>query len=194
MSGRQVHSGTFWNPWRLGGWGLALGLLLLPAIAMQFTGEVQWTLSDFLVAAMMLAILGLGIELTVRVTRNSLHRAGAAVALLSGFLVIWINGAVGIIGNEDHPANLMFFGVIALAIAGSFICRFRARGMARNMAMTGLAQLTAPLIAIAIWSLPVTVDLVKTLIFNAGLAGFWLASAWLFRQAAESGEPLINVN
>ena len=194
MSGRQVHSGTFWNPWRLGGWGLALGLLLLPAIAMQFTGEVQWTLSDFLVAAMMLAILGLGIELTVRVTRNSLYRAGAAVALLSGFLVIWINGAVGIIGNEDHPANLMFFGVIALAIAGSFICRFRARGMARNMAMTGLAQLTAPLIAIAIWSLPVTVDLVKTLIFNAGLAGFWLASAWLFRQAAESGEPLINVN
>ena len=60
--------------------------------------------------------------------------------------------------------------------------------------MTGLAQLTAPLIAIAIWSPPVTVDLVKTLIFNAGLAGFWLASAWLFRGAAKSGEPLINVN
>ena len=194
MMREQTHSGSFWNPWRIAGWSLAGGLVILPAIAMQFTGEVQWTVADFVFAAMMFGLVGLGIELTVRATRNSSYRAGAAVALLSGFLVIWINGAVGIIGDEDHPANLMFFGVIAIAIVGAFMARFKSSAMGRVMTAAGSTQFAVPLIAIAIWGPPFTVDLVRTLMFNAVLAGLWLLSAWLFRRAAESAERFINVN
>ena len=39
------------NPWRLTLWGGVLCLLLLPLIAMQFSKEVNWTASDFVVAA-----------------------------------------------------------------------------------------------------------------------------------------------
>jgi predicted membrane channel-forming protein YqfA (hemolysin III family) len=45
--------------------GLAL-LLLIPFFAMQFTYEVNWTLSDFLVAGVLLFVTGLLIELVFR--------------------------------------------------------------------------------------------------------------------------------
>lgn len=190
----ETSTGGFWNRWRIAGWGFAASLLILPAVAMNFTAEVNWTVSDFLIMGMMIGCVGLGIELVVRATRNNSYRGGAAVALLTGFLVTWANGAVGIIGNEGNPANLMFFGVIALAVTGSFLVRFKAPGMARTMASAALGQFAVPLIAIAIWSPPFTVDLVRTLLFNSIFAGFWLVSAWLFREAPESGEPYINVN
>jgi hypothetical protein len=127
-------------------------------------------------------------------TRNRRYRGGAAVALLTAFLVTWANGAVGIIGDEDHPANLMFFAVIAIAIGGAFLARFKARGMDRAMALAAIGQFAVPLIAMAIWSPPIDLGLVKTLLFNSVFACLWLASAWLFRGAAESAERYINVN
>ena len=35
------------NRWRPAIWGAAAFLLVLPAVAMQFTSEVNWTASDF---------------------------------------------------------------------------------------------------------------------------------------------------
>ena len=52
------------------------------------------------------------------------------VAALGAFFLVWVNGAVGIIGNEENQANLLFFGVLAVAVVGSLIARFRAKGMA----------------------------------------------------------------
>lgn len=187
MTGEQTGR-NFWSRWRIAGWGTAATLLVLPAVAMQFTREVQWSVGDFMIAAAMFGVLGLGIELTVRATRNSRYRAGAAVALLTGFLVIWVNGAVGIIGSEENPANLMFFGVIAMAIGGAFLSMFNASGMARTMILAGLGQFAVPFIAIAIWSPPLTADVARTIIFNSVFAGLWLISGWLFRQAEPKAE------
>ena len=79
MDMEQARSGNFWNVWRVIGWGTAATLLILPAVAMQFTSEVNWTLGDFLIAAMMFAVVGLGIELAVRSGRNPSYRSAAAV-------------------------------------------------------------------------------------------------------------------
>jgi hypothetical protein len=184
MASEQISGGGFWNAWRISGWGIGAGLLLLPATAMQFTGEVNWTVSDFLFMAMMISCVGLGIELAVRASRSSRYRAGAAVSLLTGFLVIWANGAVGIIGDEGDTANLLFFGVIGLAVGGAFLARFRPGGMARAAAIAAAAQLAVPLIAKARGSIPRTAEVTKTLLFNTVFAALWLLSAWLFRQAS----------
>lgn len=79
------------------GWGLVVLILLTPLIAMRFTPEVAWTASDFLFAAVLLVGAGVLIELAVRKVRN---RAGAlmvAGAVVLAVLLIWAQGAVGIV-------------------------------------------------------------------------------------------------
>ena len=53
-------------PWRAIGWGGAAVLLALPFIAMQFTRDVTWTLSDFAAFGVMLLMVGIPLELAVR--------------------------------------------------------------------------------------------------------------------------------
>ena len=42
----------------------------------------------------------------------------AVPSLLAALLVAWVNLAVGIIGEPDHPANLMYAGVVVIGALG----------------------------------------------------------------------------
>jgi undecaprenyl pyrophosphate phosphatase UppP len=66
---------------------------------MQFTNEVQWTLSDFIVAGLLLLSTGLLIELVLRRTMKPRHRFVAVALIVLAFLLIWIELAVGIFGT-----------------------------------------------------------------------------------------------
>ena len=134
--------------WRIVIWGTAAFLLLLPLIAMQFTNEMNWDETDFIVFGTMLFSACSVYELAARMTPNSAYRAAVGVAVMAAFILIWMNLAVGIIGSEDSPANLMYGGVLAVAITGAFIVRFRPYGMARALAATALAQALVGVIAL----------------------------------------------
>ena len=172
----NIEGGRRVNPWRMAGWGLAALLLLLPLVAMQFTAEVDWTGSDFVFAGLLIGGVGLALELAVRMSHNRAYRAGAGAALAAAFMIVWANGAVGMIGSEDNPYNLLFLGVIGLALIGSVAARFRAGGMAVAMAVAAAAHL-----AVALGGLPT--DRHGALV-SAAFAGLWLLSTALFRKAA----------
>lgn len=82
---------------RLALWGFAGFLLLLPAIAMQITHEVNWGAEDFLAAALLIGGTGLGVELAARFikTRGTMFIAIAFVVLVT--VLIWAELAVGIL-------------------------------------------------------------------------------------------------
>ena len=165
--------------WRALYWGCAALIMLLPVAAMQFTSDVGWTSEDFTFAAVLLGLTGGVLEAALRTGGQLAFRIGAAMALGACFLLVWVNGAVGIIGNEDDPANLMFAGVILIAMAGSLVAGFRADRMARAMQVTAGAQVTVFLIALASGAgfIPFA-----TLFFT----GVWLGSAALFAKAARA--------
>jgi hypothetical protein len=186
-----IGQGAGWrSPWRLLLWAVPTALLIAPAVAMQFTAEVQWSAFDFVFAAALLyGTTGL-IDLAVRKGGSMADRLGAGLAVLISFLLVWINGAVGMIGNEDNPANLMFLVVIGIAAVGAAIARFRARGMARAMGAAAIAQgaITA-LVPIRNWG---TEDAPGTLglMFLVGVfAVLWGLSAALFVKAAHDQRP-----
>jgi hypothetical protein len=143
---------------------------------MRFTEEVDWTPFDFMLAGVLIGSVGGTIELTVKKTRSYAYRGGVACALASAFLTIWATGAVGMIGSEDGPFNLLFLGVIALALVGAVAACFRATGMARAMLLTAIAQAGVSVAGLATDPLGG--------IFGAAIAGVWLLSAALFRKAA----------
>jgi hypothetical protein len=167
--------------WRIAAWTAAALLLLLPLLAMQVSGEVAWGPADFAMAGVLIAGVGAAFELALRMNGNLAHRAAAAVALAAAFLLIWINLAVGIIGTEADPANLVYGGVLVLGIAGAAIARFRPHGMALALAAPALAQALA---AIAALIAGFGQAAMVTAIFIAP----WLLSAWLFGLAARQRE------
>ncbi len=119
---------------------------------------------------------------------SSAYRFAVGVALAAAFILVWLSLGVGIIGMDGDPANLMYFGVLAVGIIGALIARFQPRGMALALFATALAQALVGAIALIAglgypWSGPLEL---------LGLNGFFVAlfvgSAWLFRHAAR-GRP-----
>lgn len=82
--------------WRLIGWGFAAAALLAPAIAMQFTTEVNWTASDFVTVATMFLVAGGAIELSVRMIHSGLTRRLVLIVIIGAFLWLWAELAVGV--------------------------------------------------------------------------------------------------
>jgi peptidoglycan/LPS O-acetylase OafA/YrhL len=74
-------------------------LLLVPFIAMQFTEEVNWTLSDFVIAGTLLLGTGLLCELVLRKIKKFEHRLLICAALLGLLFLVWAELAVGVFGT-----------------------------------------------------------------------------------------------
>lgn len=122
-------------------------------------------------------------------TDNSAYRLGAGVALGAAFLLVWLSLGVGIIGRDGDPANLMYFGVLAVGIIGALIARFQPRGMARALFATALAQTSVAAIALIAglgypWSGPLELS-----VLNGFFVALFVGSAWLFQKAARAQSP-----
>jgi dipeptide/tripeptide permease len=74
-------------------------LLLIPFIAMQFTNEVAWTISDFVAMGVLLLGTGFLCELVWRKVAKTKHRIILCAVIIGIFLLIWAELAVGIFGT-----------------------------------------------------------------------------------------------
>jgi len=181
-----VSNSPLWRGVRWLVWGGAALLLLLPLVAMQFTSEVNWTLSDFVVMGVLLAMVGGAFELAVRVARSNTYVVAFGIAVATAFLTIWINLAVGIIGGEDNRANLMFVGVLAIALIGAVLARLEPLRMARAAEVTAAVQ-----VLVGVAALFIAPDQPEGVILSGILAAAWYASACLFRIAARDQQAMV---
>ncbi|MBO9675801.1 MAG: hypothetical protein J7577_20310 [Sphingobacteriaceae bacterium] len=78
---------------------LTTGILAIPLIAMQFTNEVKWTLTDFLTAGTLLLSTGLAVELVIRNLKTGTLRTIILLVILLVLFLIWAELAVGIFGT-----------------------------------------------------------------------------------------------
>jgi len=76
--------------------GVPLILLLIPLLSMQFTDEVNWNATDFVIAGVLLFGTAGICELVFRKVNNRDIRLGIVVALLIFLVLIWAELAVGI--------------------------------------------------------------------------------------------------
>ncbi len=105
-------------------------------------------------------------------------------------LLVWMIGAVGVLGRAGDRADLMYIGVFAVGIIGAIISRFQPHGMARALFATALAQALVAVIALIAGMHQAPYSSVGEIL---GLNGFFVAlflgSAWLFRNAARERTP-----
>ena len=184
---------AWWGGVRALVWGGATLLLLIPAVAMRFTAEVQWTGGDFAaVGALLLAACG-AFEMGARVARSRAYLLSVVLAVVAALALVWVSLAVGILGGEGNAANLLFLAVIAVGGMGALLARGRSEGMSGAMVATAGAQALVCVLAVAAgWASPGMRGVYEAAVGTILFGGLWLSAAWLFRTAAnaESVQPV----
>lgn len=74
-------------------------ILMLPMLGMQFTDEVNWTPSDFVLMGALLSGTGFMLMLVARKVRNPRYKMLAGAGLVLALLLVWAELAVGIFGT-----------------------------------------------------------------------------------------------
>lgn len=77
---------------------LATGLILLiPLVAMQFSSEVNWNLTDFIIMGVLL--FGAGSIFVLAARRTTKHRLIIGCVVVIALLWLWVELAVGLFTN-----------------------------------------------------------------------------------------------
>lgn len=114
-------------------------------------------------------------------SRPSSYRWAFGMALAAAFLLVWIIPAVGIYGESGAPADLPYYYILAVGIAGALISRFRPRAMALVLLAMAVGQLLVEVNGLLSgWG--------TRWILNGFFAALWIGSALLFLRAAKE-EP-----
>ncbi len=178
------------NSIRLKVWYVAFttaAILVAPLVAMQVTDEVNWGLLDFIVMGFLLFGTGIAYVMISRISERIAYKTAVGIAVISGFLLIWLNLAVGIIGSENNPVNLIYFGVLAIGIIGAVVSHLRPIGMSLTMFATAIALILVPVIVLIFWSssLGESPGIVGVFGVNAFFSALFVTSALLFKSAAK---------
>jgi hypothetical protein len=164
--------------------GATLAILLIPFTAMRFDTEVDWSLSDFILMGILLFGFGSAFVLISRVSEKPAYRWATAVAVGTGFFLIWSNLAVGLIGSENNLINSWYFLIPMYGLLGSIVVRFQAPKMAWVLLGAAGIQVLITIGALATGAQHLPYSSVTEIIgVNAFFTAFWLASAALYRQA-----------
>jgi len=149
---------------------------------MQFSDEVMWSSSDFVVAAIgSYGALG-AYKLLARLSSDSVFRAGYGFAIGGALMLLWVNLAVGL---TDSAADGFYLMVVAMAAVGLITLRERPALLAIAMVATALAQALVGMVALAMGIVPAHNSpfqiLGLAILFSAPFA----ISASFFRKAAQ---------
>jgi hypothetical protein len=159
---------------------------MVPLLAMIFGDEVKWGPLDFAVAGALFMASGLAFEMALKRASNFTYRAAAGVAIFAALFLVWVNLAVGVIGDEGNPANAMYIGVLAVGFIGARLARLKPEGMARALVAMAAAQSLVGAIAL-VFRLGAPVDTgLKTVGVNGLFVTLFLFAALLFRWSARS--------
>jgi len=110
---------------------------------------IQADAADVVLAAAFVFSAGLTYEFVARTMSNRAYRFAVGLAVVTAFALTWANR---VLAADENPANLMYLGVVVIGVIGAAISRLRARGMARALFGTAVAQMLVPFIALVFWN------------------------------------------
>lgn len=143
---------------------------------------------DIVLIATLFSGISIAYKLLSRKKEKKIYRFAALLALATAFFVTWVNLAVGVIGSENNPINLLFFLVLIVGIIGASLSHFKPKGMSNTLVAMGFVQFFIPFIALIINkpSIATSDDLrgvIFIIIFNSVFSLLFAISALLFRRA-----------
>ena len=177
-------------------WTIVIVLILILLIVMQFSNEINW--SETLAYSIILLIAGGLYELYQWLKKQSkMYRIARYIGLFWIFFLGRVSGAIGIIGSENNPANIMYRAIPGIIIIGSLISQFKPYWMAFTLFITAFVQILVPIIALFIWPSKVSWGeawVIGVFILNSIFSLIFIISALLFLRAKKSEIRLTKKN
>lgn len=171
---------------------IAVGTLIFLAIPLilTLTGSgvdgvgFHWTLGDFIFAFVLIFGTGTLFELArKKAGKNMLYKIAAGMAFIGLFSLVWVNGAVGIIGDSDINA---FYGIVALTIIiGTIIARLEPKKMSYTLYTAAFIQFFIPIVALILKEPDFSPGVVYVFILNAFWVTLFSGSAFFFEKAKD---------
>jgi hypothetical protein len=163
----------------------ALGLLMVPLVASQVVEGWNWGPGGFVFAYVMFFGTGLAYALIARHMGAWAYKAGVGLALVAGFVMGW--GSMVHLSESENPANLVYFGVLAVGGIGAWLARLEARGMAR-----ALFAMAAALALVGVLAVTLSLDapsgpMRNVAVLHGVFVALFIASGLLFRHASLAG-------
>lgn len=161
---------------------VAAGLLMVPLVASQVVEGWNWPAGAFVRVYVLFFATGLAYALIARKMGAWAYKAGVGLALVTGFALGWSNMVH--VADSGNPANLVYYGVLAVGGVGVCLARLEARGLART-----LFAMAATLALIAV-TLPSGAPpyLARNMAIGHGVyTALFTASGLLFRHASLAG-------
>jgi hypothetical protein len=166
-------------------------ILMIPVIGMQVSDGWNWTAFDFVFATVLLVGTGLGIEFISRRSTAKPYKYGVILAFLGVFFLVWINGAVGIIGSENNDVNMLYPLVPLVGIFGAIISRLRAKGLSYTLMVMAVMVALIPLVGYTFLNPDISEmglfrDVIKVIMINTFFVLVFVGSGMLFKEADRS--------
>lgn len=168
---------------------LGTGIFLLLPLYLTLTGSgvdgigFHWTPGDFV---FMFLIIFLPIFLFDQARKkwagNGAYKTAAGLALLGSFLLLWVNGAVGIIGESDF--NMLYVLVVFTLFIGSIVARGKPQGMSYTLFAAAFVQAIIPVIALVMKEPDFSPGVMRVFVLSAFWVMLFVGSGLLFRQAS----------
>ncbi len=148
---------------------------------------MNWTLFDFVVAGGLLTATLMAGWVIFRSGHSAAHRLAGGLAALGALVMVWANGAVGLVSTPDDSANLLLLGVLPIGLMIAVIERFRAEGLVRGFAVMAVLQLAAGITIFAMgWGADGAAWPFDLLGVTLVYAGLWGVCAWLMTRSTKS--------
>ncbi len=171
-------------------WAIGIGLLLSIPLIMTYLGNGieggngwHWTAFDYIFMSALLFGAASVYELVARKMTNTKYRRAFGLGVVTSVVLVWVNAAVGIIG--DGPINALYFAVLAIGLLGAILVRFKAPQMAKVLFTMAALQVVIPIIALFIISpSDFSPGFGKVFLLNAFFAAMFVVSGLMFKNAA----------
>jgi hypothetical protein len=169
---------------------ICMGVVVCCLLMIPWFGRFPWTPSDYIFAGVLLSGTCLALELLIRRSNGCwFYRLGAAGGAGSTLLLLWVNAAVGIIGSENNPANMLYVVVPAVGLVGALLARLRPAGLSLTFFSMALAQVLVPIAGLLMF--PLSFDsaapmrrLLEVVAINGFFATLFTTAGLFFRLAA----------
>lgn len=162
-------------------------ILLIPLVGTFTVEGWNWDAFDFVIAGIVLFTVFFMIEFLARKMRDIPSRIAAGITVIMTLLIVWVNLAVGIIGDGNNT-SACYMLVVPVGFLGLAVSRLKPKGLSVTAFCMAAIMLLVPTVAWLTGNQDLEQDpnVLKVFVLSAGFAFWYAVAGALFLSTART--------